>query len=104
MGKREHTQEYLDLHLKYSVKNILRHSFIMLVALSFSWLVTAPFSWLRLAVTIPAAILFGIATIAFQKYLYKRKGSQSLPPEPKYGDKTYADHQTDKHAAISKDA
>lgn len=102
MTEEEYKENYKKRFLTYSFKGILFPALSIFIPIVFTSLVFGDeFKWSRILFYAIASILFGILEITRQKYLYK-KGKLFSAPFPKYGFKSWKEHQADK--AKSKDA
>ncbi len=102
MTEEEYKADYRKRFLTYSFKGVLFPAlsiFIPLVCVSL--FLGEDFKWSRIAVYAIAALGFGFLEITRLRYLDK-KGKLFSAPFPKYGFKSWKQHQADK--AKSKDA
>lgn len=98
----EYKADYRKRFLSYSFKGILFSAFSIFIPLVFVSLVLGEeFKWSRILVYAIAAISYGFLEITRLRYLDK-KGKLFSAPFPKYGFKSWKQHQADK--VKSKDA
>lgn len=98
----EYKADYRKRFLSYSFKGILFSALSIFIPLVFVSLVLGEeFKWSRILVYAIAAISYGFLEITRLRYLDK-KGKLFSAPFPKYGFKSWKQHQADK--VKSKDA
>lgn len=86
----------------YTIKNILKIASFQILVLTFALGVSDDFkfTWLKYLFILLASILFALVTIAYNRYVMAHPKYKQAP-EPKYGQKTWAEHQADKQLGQS---
>lgn len=96
MTEKESKENYRKRFLTYSFKGMLFPALSIFIPIVLTSLVLGDeFKWSRIAVYAVASVLFGVLEITRLRYLDK-KGKLFASPFPKYGFKSWKEHQADK--------